>query len=514
MPNPPRSPPSPGPGPGPMPLPYSTFGYDSPPSIPPSLSSSDSSDSSSVSSSLGGDHSILPPPISSRVSSNQRFARLGPDSQGHEIPLDAKWTRIRRSLVSAEVLAREGLRYEARPDFVAILGELKREDISELAKKSQKVRNERQRIASSTSSGPTQAESNGSKWQLKAHDGGFGPTHETSEDTNPAAEPIATAFQEDAPDLETAKRDQRLSSAKVQVPEADEQVPLATTTDKYSNNVTKKTDESGIPDDWLDSTTSATSNPSFNYIKRAREVLVRFLLEDVELSDLMMDAAIDLNISVDRLARDFRRLLDSYSRALKQVAQGRSQREMAKFFQHSSAYVSSASEMGLAASEEDEISRHINAIEDDQRQAVRELLIKFLEDINSLEESQIAPLPADTALILGEGCDTYYNREINNALAEVKDFLKSGSPFERLREELRTFVQPLKNEEQQPINSSPHKVDVESPTLPEQHARQSDIATSTYIDRTDSQGKLTVVLVVLQLRFEALVVCYNYIIHL
>ncbi|KAK5636974.1 hypothetical protein RRF57_012686 [Xylaria bambusicola] len=92
--------------------------------------------------------------ISSQESKNRRSVRLGPDSQGREIPPDAKWTRIRRSLVSPEVLAREGLRYEARPEFVAVLGELKREDVADLARKTADVRNARRRVMVDASSGP------------------------------------------------------------------------------------------------------------------------------------------------------------------------------------------------------------------------------------------------------------------------------------------------------------------------------------------------------------------------
>lgn len=39
--------------------------------------------------------------------------RLAPDSYGNEIPADAKWTKISRRLVSPEVLALRGRRYEA-----------------------------------------------------------------------------------------------------------------------------------------------------------------------------------------------------------------------------------------------------------------------------------------------------------------------------------------------------------------------------------------------------------------
>lgn len=77
-----------------------------------------------------------PPPTGSAA----RRCRLAPDSKGAEIPLEAKWTRIKRALVSPEVLERAGLRYEARPDFVAVLGELSRDEIAHLAKKSAEVR--------------------------------------------------------------------------------------------------------------------------------------------------------------------------------------------------------------------------------------------------------------------------------------------------------------------------------------------------------------------------------------
>ena len=39
--------------------------------------------------------------------------RLAPDSQGNEIPSDAKWTKINRHLVSPEVLDQDRRRYEA-----------------------------------------------------------------------------------------------------------------------------------------------------------------------------------------------------------------------------------------------------------------------------------------------------------------------------------------------------------------------------------------------------------------
>lgn len=84
----------------------------------------------------------FPPPPSGLGS---RRSRLAPDSQGAEIPLEAKWTRIKRALVSPEVLDRAGLRYEARPEFVAVLGVLSKEEIAHLAHKSADVRASRTR---------------------------------------------------------------------------------------------------------------------------------------------------------------------------------------------------------------------------------------------------------------------------------------------------------------------------------------------------------------------------------
>jgi hypothetical protein len=72
-----------------------------------------------------------------------RQARLAPDSAGREIPLDAIWTSIKRSLISLEVLDRAGVRYEARPQFVAILGHYSREQITDFARQSELVRRAR-----------------------------------------------------------------------------------------------------------------------------------------------------------------------------------------------------------------------------------------------------------------------------------------------------------------------------------------------------------------------------------
>lgn len=50
--------------------------------------------------------------------------------------MNAQWTKINRDIVSPEVLQRAGVRYEARPTYVAILGRLSREQIADFARQS------------------------------------------------------------------------------------------------------------------------------------------------------------------------------------------------------------------------------------------------------------------------------------------------------------------------------------------------------------------------------------------
>lgn len=71
---------------------------------------------------------------------------LAPDRYGNEIPITAEWTKINRNLVSPEVLARAGVRYEARPTYVAVLGRLTRNDIAEFARQSAAARAARQNV--------------------------------------------------------------------------------------------------------------------------------------------------------------------------------------------------------------------------------------------------------------------------------------------------------------------------------------------------------------------------------
>jgi hypothetical protein len=84
-----------------------------------------------------------PPPSYSAIHSQAQ--RLAPDRYGNVIPPGATWTKIKRTLVSPEVLHRAGVRYEARPTFVAVLGKLTLKDVAEFTKQSTEARAARQR---------------------------------------------------------------------------------------------------------------------------------------------------------------------------------------------------------------------------------------------------------------------------------------------------------------------------------------------------------------------------------
>ncbi|KAH8172589.1 hypothetical protein LIA77_06844 [Sarocladium implicatum] len=78
----------------------------------------------------------LIPGVNPRVSA----FRLAPDTYGNDIPMDAQWTKIHRSMISVEVLEQIGVRYEARPRYVAILGRLTREQTASYARQSASMR--------------------------------------------------------------------------------------------------------------------------------------------------------------------------------------------------------------------------------------------------------------------------------------------------------------------------------------------------------------------------------------
>lgn len=88
--------------------------------------------------------SLSSPPPTYGSSPRATTFRLAPDRYGHEIPMEAQWTKINRDRVSPEVLERAGVRYEARPTYVAVLGRLSREQIEHYARQSADCRAARQ----------------------------------------------------------------------------------------------------------------------------------------------------------------------------------------------------------------------------------------------------------------------------------------------------------------------------------------------------------------------------------
>jgi len=62
------------------------------------------------------------------------------DAKKGGIPVDARWTKVSRTLVNPEALKAAKERFEATDDFVIVLRVLDREEIDEYAKVTQKIR--------------------------------------------------------------------------------------------------------------------------------------------------------------------------------------------------------------------------------------------------------------------------------------------------------------------------------------------------------------------------------------
>ncbi|KAG8416061.1 hypothetical protein J3459_013820 [Metarhizium acridum] len=80
------------------------------------------------------------------------------------IPSDATWTRIDRRFISVEMLQKAGVRYEAREDFVAILGAVTSAQVVELVQHSTAIRQQRRPIHGTHVADPRGAKSHGSQF--------------------------------------------------------------------------------------------------------------------------------------------------------------------------------------------------------------------------------------------------------------------------------------------------------------------------------------------------------------
>lgn len=93
---------------------------------------------------LPGSSSFRAQPIPFTSSSSQSVpaieSGLAPDSHGQPISMDAEWTKIDRDIVSPGVLELAGVRYEARPSYVAVLGRLSKDQISAFARQTANYR--------------------------------------------------------------------------------------------------------------------------------------------------------------------------------------------------------------------------------------------------------------------------------------------------------------------------------------------------------------------------------------
>ncbi len=205
------------------------------------------------------------------------------------------------------------------------------------------------------------------------------------------------------------------------------------------------------------SETSVTTQSSLSYIKSGQEVLLEFILEEPELNSLFVTAAADQNIGAERLERNLRRLLATYSKELLTLAESGVQREAAKLVRISTAFVSHCVRMHYDASWDDGLNSVLLTKTDEEHKAVtEERLNQFLETL----EAAVGPVADPNTVTMprtevehsndmdsdqddGDGLDDVYDEEtIHGALAQVRRFLRTGAPLANLKKGLKNFVLP------------------------------------------------------------------------
>ncbi|KAK1757189.1 hypothetical protein QBC47DRAFT_412508 [Echria macrotheca] len=229
--------------------------------------------------------------------------------------------------------------------------------------------------------------------------------------------------------------------------------------------------------------TTALSDPASDYVKPAREVLVEFFLEDAELYPLLTSAAADGNIGIDRLSRNFGRLLDAYSLELLGAAINPLQREAAKFVRTSSPYVTRALETRLDSYSIGSKRRPEPGEATELRLMVEERVNAFLESLPNLDSSApgsaLMPNKEDHSRRSEDAqeenrypIDEAFDEDnIVNALAQVKQFLGTGIPIQNLRRGLRRFVLPSSGDADR-IEAPENPAPVQDQTSPRQEAAE------------------------------------------
>lgn len=207
---------------------------------------------------------------------------------------------------------------------------------------------------------------------------------------------------------------------------------------------------------------SGTSQSSWGYQQPARAMLTDLLMDDVEIQPLLIAAIADSNIGIEKLARNFRKLLLIYSHELLDTADSTICKEAAKLVKTSATYVSTRIRWRFTVQPDS-----LEIENEEEKAAKKERLNEYLEGLQA-RDSVLQPkdgyiLDETTKDSRSESEDEGEGNEeaITSPLSQVQKYLQTGSPYENLRKSLRSFVKPHQNLEGEDFGETTVGVDAD-----------------------------------------------------
>lgn len=176
-----------------------------------------------------------------------------------------------------------------------------------------------------------------------------------------------------------------------------------------------------------------------------QELVAQMLAEDIDLLPLFCITVADNKIGIDRLERNFTRLLHMYSKELVNRAEDDLYRDTAAFVGTHADYISRTIHRRLDIPSSFAVPQNYSKWRDNVEvegwaKSVTEYVGKrqkgALEDGDSPDELELE-LESD---MLGEPLDGQREENIISHLEQVKQFLREGDPLKDLRSRLRDFV--------------------------------------------------------------------------
>lgn len=188
------------------------------------------------------------------------------------------------------------------------------------------------------------------------------------------------------------------------------------------------------------SVTSQTSIMSDSIASTALEQLVSLLLEQESLRLLCVQAVEHASIGPARFERNFQRLLKEYARALEEsLSDGSHKRKVeAVRFVHDRARITAGRVRRACDKSNGDRTLNLPLTEDDKRRKVEEYLDRLHGDESEHELAREAQDSSEDSNDDSDGEERTTTAHLN----AVRDFLVNGPPFQRLCQNLASFILP------------------------------------------------------------------------